>query len=84
MRVVSDFEVVGWFALAAPANTPKDVIARLNREVRRALGTPAIADRLVTTGLDPKSTSPEEMTNLVKTDLAHWGNVVKTIGTKPQ
>ena len=79
-----NFEVVGWFALAAPPNTPREILARLNREVRRALGVPAIAESLVTAGLDPKSTSPEEMTALVKADLARWGNVVKAVGILPQ
>jgi tripartite-type tricarboxylate transporter receptor subunit TctC len=79
-----DFEVVGWFGIAAPANTPKDVVAKLNREIRNALKTPAIIDKLENAGLEPKTNSSEEMTEIVKSDYARWGKVVKTVGIKPQ
>jgi tripartite-type tricarboxylate transporter receptor subunit TctC len=80
----SDFEVLGWFGVAAPGNTPRDVVIRLNREIRRVLATPAIIEKLVNAGLESKSNSPEEMTELVKSDYARWGKVVKTVGIKPQ
>jgi tripartite-type tricarboxylate transporter receptor subunit TctC len=80
----SDFEVLGWFGVAAPGNTPRDVVVRLNREIRRMLATPAIIEKLVNAGLESKSNSPEEMTELVKSDYARWGKVVKTVGIKPQ
>lgn len=79
-----DFEVLGWYGIAAPANTPKEVVAKLNREIRSALGTPANIEKLVNAGLESKANSPEDMSNLVKSDYARWGKVVKTIGIKPQ
>ena len=79
-----DFEMLGWYGIAAPANTPKEVVAKLNREIRSALGTPANIEKLVNAGLESKANSPEDMSNLVRSDYARWGKVVKTIGIKPQ
>jgi tripartite-type tricarboxylate transporter receptor subunit TctC len=79
-----DFEVVGWISLAAPANTPKDVVGRLNREIGNVLKVAAIAGDLVNAGFEPVTNSPEEMTNLVKFDYARWGKVIKASGVKPQ
>ncbi len=52
--------------------------------MRNALKNPAIIDRLESAGLDAKTNSPEEMTELVKSDYARWGKVVKTVGIKVQ
>lgn len=79
-----DFVVLGWFGVVAPANTPKDIISKLNNEIRNALKLPTIVDRLEKAGLDPKTSSPEEMTDLAKSDYARWGKVVKTVGIKVQ
>jgi tripartite-type tricarboxylate transporter receptor subunit TctC len=78
------FVVLGWFGVATPANTPKDIIAKLNREIVAALKTPSIISKLQGAGLDPKSSSPEEMTEIVKADYVRWGKVVKTVGIKVQ
>ena len=79
-----NFEVVGWTSLAAPTNTPKDVIARLNRAVVNVLKTPTLIDDLVLAGFEPVTNSPEEMTDLVKSDYARWGKVIKTAGIIPR
>jgi len=79
-----DFVVLGWFGVAAPANTPKEIIAKLNREIVNALKTPTVISRLEGAGLEAKSSSPEEMTEIVKSDYARWGKVVKTVGIKVQ
>ena len=79
-----EFDVIGWNGLAAPANTPKDVIAKLNQEVAKALKTPAVTDRLVGAGLVPVTNSPEEMANMVRSDNARWAKVVKAAGIQPQ
>lgn len=79
-----DFEISGWNGLSVPANTPRDVIAKLNKDVANAIRMPAATDRLVSAGLEPKTGSPEEMTNMVKSELERWGKVVKAAGIKPQ
>lgn len=79
-----DFELVGWFGVVAPANTPKEVVARLNSEIKKALALPAVIEKLENAGLEPRPSSPEEMTELVKSDYARWGKVVQAVGIKPQ
>jgi tripartite-type tricarboxylate transporter receptor subunit TctC len=55
------FEFNSWFALVAPARTPKPIIARLYEEVQRALADPDVRERLDAQGLTVRGTSPEEL-----------------------
>jgi tripartite-type tricarboxylate transporter receptor subunit TctC len=79
-----DFEVDAWYAIAAPANTPKPIVARLNQEIRRVLETPAAKDALVKEGLEARTNSPDEMNAYAKSEYARWGKVVKAAGIKPE
>jgi tripartite-type tricarboxylate transporter receptor subunit TctC len=80
----SDTLIPTFFALAAPAGTPPAVVAKLNAELRRALAAPDAADKLVAAGLVPSGGTPEAMTATVKQDVARFGELVKTIGIKPE
>jgi tripartite-type tricarboxylate transporter receptor subunit TctC len=80
----ADFVVDNWFSVAAPANTPKDIVARLNKEITHALGVSAIREKLLAQGLEPKTNTPEAMTAFVKTEYERWGKVVKAAGIKPE
>lgn len=77
------FEVNSWYSIAAPANTPKEIVARLNSEIARALRVPAVRDKLLSEGLEPKTSTPEEMAEYVKAEYERWGKVVKAAGIKP-
>ncbi len=77
------FEVNSWYAVAGPANLPKDVVTKLNAEIARALRLPALRDRLQAEGLEAKSSTPEEMAAYVRAEYERWGKVVKTAGIKP-
>ena len=77
------FEVNSWYSVAAPANTPKDIVARLNTEIARAMRVPAVREKLIAEGLEPRTSTPEEMTDYVKAEYERWGKVVKTAGIKP-
>lgn len=72
-----DFEVVTWFGLFAPANTPKHIVDRLNREIAEAARTPEIKKRLIELGAEPATNSPSEFAALVKSDRERWAKVVK-------
>ena len=61
-----------WNALAAPAKTPKDVIARLNKEITAAVNSPDVKKKLEAMGGDPRATSPEEMRALVSRQYETW------------
>lgn len=77
------YEVNSWYSVAAPANLPKDIVTRLNTEIARALRTPAVRDKLQAEGLEPRSSTPEEMAAYVKAEYERWGKVVRTAGIKP-
>ena len=76
------FDAVSWFALFAPANTPKPIIDKLQTEVRKILKTPDISKRLADSGLDPVGGSPEELAAYQKSEIAKWAKVVKDSGAK--
>ena len=73
---VSGFAAASWNGLAVPAGTPKDVVARLNREVVAALNVPAVSKRLEDLNLDPHPGTPEQAAALLNNDIRRWGEVI--------
>lgn len=78
------YEAVGWFGAVAPVNTPKDIINRLNREIRGALSAPDVKERALTAGAEPHATSPEEFAAYIREETKKWGEVVRAAGIKLQ
>jgi tripartite-type tricarboxylate transporter receptor subunit TctC len=74
---VADFEVNSWYGLLAPANTPKPIIDRLQREVAAVLALPEIRDRYVKGGFEPVGNTPEEFAQQIKADIERWKGVIK-------
>ncbi len=74
------YEAVGWFGAVAPANTPKDIINRLNTEIRSALAAPDVKERALTAGAEPHATSPEEFAAYIREETKKWGEVVRAAG----
>lgn len=77
---VADFDVSSWNALAAPAKTPKDVIARLNREVQAALNAPDVKKRLYELNVEAKGSTPEQLGKLLQGDIQRWSEVITRAG----
>jgi tripartite-type tricarboxylate transporter receptor subunit TctC len=71
------FEFNSWFALMAPAHTPKPIIARLNAEVLKALADPDVRARLDAQGLTVRGSSPEELGIATRAQLAKYARVMK-------
>jgi tripartite-type tricarboxylate transporter receptor subunit TctC len=71
------FEFNSWFAMMAPARTPKPIIARLNAEVLRALADPDVRSRLDAQGLTIRGSSPEELGTATRAQLAKYARVMK-------
>jgi tripartite-type tricarboxylate transporter receptor subunit TctC len=78
------FEAITWFAMFAPANTPKPVIDRLNAEVLRVFKLPEVAERLKTLGLEAVLSSPDELAKYQATEIVKWAKVVKESGAKAE
>ena len=79
-----DFDIDPWCGLFAPANTPKEIVARLNAEVRKIVDSPDIKARLAATGFAAFSSSPEELGAFVKSEVVTWARLIKDAGIEPQ
>ncbi len=79
---VRDYEVVQWYGILAPANTPRDIIARLHAATVRALQDPAIKERFASDGGETVGNTPEEFAAVIRADLKKWSKVVKDAGIK--
>lgn len=77
-----DFHATVWVALFAPAGTPREVIARLNREVNAALKLPEIRERFNTQGAEVTGGSPEDLNNLLRDDAARYARLIQQFGIK--
>jgi len=81
-KELAGFDVTTWFGVFAPAGTPQPVVARLNDEMRKALVTPEMRERLSRMGAEPSPTSPEQFAAFVRAELAKYEKVVKFSGAR--
>ena len=78
------FEAVSWFAVFAPAGTPKPVVDKIQAEISRILKTPDVAKRLTDIGLEPVGSTPEELAAYQKSEIVKWAKVVKDSGARAE
>lgn len=81
---LTGFEADSWFAIFAPANTPKAVVEKLNTELNRIYRLPDVQARLKTLGLDPVLGTPEALASFQQKEIAKWAKVVKDSGAKAE
>jgi tripartite-type tricarboxylate transporter receptor subunit TctC len=81
-ETVPGFEATSWFAVYAPAGTPRDVVLKLNAEIQRVFKLPDVVDRLKSLGLELWLSSPEELAAFQQKEIAKWAKVVKDSGAK--
>src|ERR1043166_8087944 len=72
-----DIYADNWYALFAPAKTPAPVIAKLTAAFKTALTDPEISHKLLAAGAVPAPTTPEELGDILKADLARWGQIIR-------
>lgn len=72
------------YAIVAPAATPRDVVLRLNRELRRALAEADVRSQLFEQGFEVRSSTPEELGSFMRAELRKWAPIVKETGVKPE
>ena len=77
---VKGFDATIWLALLGPAGMPRDVVAKLNAEVAKALSTPESRKLMRSAGVDVATSTPEELGALMQSELDRWGKVVKETG----
>jgi len=77
---LAGFEFNSWFAIMAPAGTPREILQRLSAEVAKALADPEVRDKLHAQGLTPRGTTPEELGTAMRAQLAKYGALIRQNG----
>jgi tripartite-type tricarboxylate transporter receptor subunit TctC len=78
------YEAYAWGGMIGPANMPKDIVTRLNREIVQVLKQKDVSDRMLAEGTVPTPSSSEEFTAYIRTELKKWGEVVKMANIKAE
>lgn len=79
---VPGFDVSTWQAILAPAGTPRDIVARLNAEIGRIMALPEMKERFLSFGTDAVTSTPEQLGQFLRDEVAKIGKVVKDVGAK--
>jgi tripartite-type tricarboxylate transporter receptor subunit TctC len=78
----SNVELQNYYALFLPARTPQEIVGKLHDAAVKTVNTPAVREKLVGSGADPLTMTPEEFTRFLRADIEMWGKVVKAAGVK--
>jgi tripartite-type tricarboxylate transporter receptor subunit TctC len=81
---VPGYEGIGWQGIAAPRNTPTEIVAKLNREVNAGLGDPRITARIADLGADVFQSSPAEFETFMASYTETWRKVIRATNIKPE
>jgi tripartite-type tricarboxylate transporter receptor subunit TctC len=79
---VPGYEATAWFGIVVPKGTPRDVIARINGEVNKALAQPDVKEKLAQQGALARAWTPEQFGDFIHNEVVKWGKVVKASGAK--
>jgi tripartite-type tricarboxylate transporter receptor subunit TctC len=77
---VPGYESMSWVGIAAPAGTPKDIVARLNREIGVILTQPDIREKFAQGGADPVGSSPQAFAEHIRLEREKWGKLIRERG----
>jgi len=78
------YEATTWFGLMAPVKTPKEIVARWNKEVDKILASPNLKSRFLNDGLEAMGGSQEEFARFIRVEIDKYAKVVKSSGMQPQ
>src|SRR5262245_43103934 len=76
-RGLEGFEVLGWFALLAPARTPPEIVRSLNAEVNRMIAKPAIVAKFAELGAEPLGGTPADAAAYIRAEQDKWGRIIR-------
>lgn len=76
------YKTSSWNGIMAPAKTPREVIAKLNAEINRALATPEVQQSLAGDGSETRGGTPEEFSRFILEETQRWGKLIKEAGIK--
>jgi tripartite-type tricarboxylate transporter receptor subunit TctC len=83
-ETLAGYEVVGWYGLAAPAATPKDVIAKLNAVTNKVLQSPDLIAKYNGLGFEPVGGTPAEASARIASDVVRWTKIIRDAGIRAQ
>jgi tripartite-type tricarboxylate transporter receptor subunit TctC len=78
------YELIAWFALMAPAGTPKEIVARLYDTTAKALAKPETREKFANLGTDVGVMNPDQLAGFIKSEIAKWSKMAKEAGIQPQ
>jgi tripartite-type tricarboxylate transporter receptor subunit TctC len=81
---VANYDVVSWNALFAPTGTPPEIIKTLSSALREILADADVRTRLLDLGIEAKASTPEELSDRLKSDIDKWGKVIEKAGIQRQ
>jgi tripartite-type tricarboxylate transporter receptor subunit TctC len=81
---IEGFVVSIWYGILAPAGTPREIINRLNSEVKKALASPDLKERLANSGVDPLTSTPEQLASYIKSETVRYAKIIKDSGITAQ
>ena len=81
---VRGYEASLWYGFVGPAKIPTEIVRRLNTEIVAVLALPEIRERLLSQGVEARSTTPDEFSRLLVSDMARWAVVVKRAGLRAE
>ena len=76
------YQATNWYAFVVAARTPKEIVARLNRDIVATLRDPRVIELLRRQGVEPRPGTPEELAQFIRSEHQTWGRVVKDAGIK--
>lgn len=79
---VPGYQASNWYGIAAPAKTPRAIIARLNQEFSRIMAAPDVREKLLNVGMEPAANTPEQFADFMKSEIGKWARVVKIAGIR--
>lgn len=82
-QTLPGFDAAGWSGLAAPARTPLEIVAKVNKDIQALLNDPAVIRQIEQRAAVPAPGSPLQFAEFIKKEIDTWGDVVRATGTKP-
>ena len=80
---IKGFNLDAWAGIVAPAGTPSEIVTKLNAALRKVIDSPEVQARFKNVGFEGFSSTPQELGDYIKTEVAEWGKMVKDAGIKP-
>jgi tripartite-type tricarboxylate transporter receptor subunit TctC len=81
---IPDYEMIGWFAAFVPSKTPKPIVDKLNSAIKAAVEDKGVEETLLKAGIEPLTSTPEELRAYVVSETRKWADIVKAAGIEPE